>query len=131
MINAVVTSEYFGGPLPHPRHLEQYERICPGLAERLVKMAETAQGRAEDRHDNIIEKEYADRRFGMWLGFAALAIVMVTGTISSIFVNAWLGGAIFTVAAIGAVVNPFVNGRANRQSRAATQVKSENQSVRH
>mgnify|MGYP007051724155 CR=1 FL=1 len=27
----VVRTEMFSGPLPHPRHLEEYERIVPGV----------------------------------------------------------------------------------------------------
>lgn len=35
-----VTAERFAGPLPHPDILERYDKIVPGLAERIVKMAE-------------------------------------------------------------------------------------------
>lgn len=38
----------FKGPLPLPAHLEQYEQILPGLAERIVRMAEKSQDAATE-----------------------------------------------------------------------------------
>ena len=35
--------EIFEGPLPHPDQLRQYEQVLPGIAERIVKMAEEEQ----------------------------------------------------------------------------------------
>ena len=63
---SVVSREIFRGPLPHPGHLQAYEDICPGLANRIVAMAEKALSRAEDRQDKELEFEFADRRRGMW-----------------------------------------------------------------
>lgn len=42
--------KFFTGPLPHPDTLEQYEKILPGIAERIVKMAEAEQ---KARHSAI------------------------------------------------------------------------------
>ncbi|WP_308690759.1 DUF2335 domain-containing protein [uncultured Sutterella sp.] len=36
-------SEHFEGPLPHPNILSQYDKVCPGLANRIVEMAEREQ----------------------------------------------------------------------------------------
>ena len=35
--------EVFEGPLPHPDILQKYEQIMPGIAERIVQMAEREQ----------------------------------------------------------------------------------------
>ena len=35
--------EVFEGPLPHPDILQKYEQIIPGIAERIVQMAEREQ----------------------------------------------------------------------------------------
>lgn len=39
----------FSGPLPAPEDLEKYDRIVPGAAERILKMAEKEM---EHRHSN-------------------------------------------------------------------------------
>lgn len=36
-------SETFEGPLPHPDILARYENILPGIADRIVRMAEAEQ----------------------------------------------------------------------------------------
>ena len=37
---SAIISEKFAGPLPHPEHLQQYEAIQAGLADRIVTMTE-------------------------------------------------------------------------------------------
>jgi uncharacterized membrane protein len=41
----------FSGPLPHPHYLEQYNRVLPGLADRITKMAEE-----QSKHRQIMER---------------------------------------------------------------------------
>ena len=39
-VTAVMISEHFSGPLPHPKHLAGYEAVAPGSADRIITMAE-------------------------------------------------------------------------------------------
>src|ERR1700732_4380479 len=106
-----VTAEFYRGPLPHPRHLQSYERICPGLADRIVAMAEKAHGRQEDRLDKAMKYEYEDRRTGLYLGFFALLALLLSGTIVMALGNSVVGGGLLGAAAIGTVIGTFVHGR--------------------
>ena len=45
-------SETFEGPLPHPDILARYENILPGIADRIVRMAEAEQNA---RHSAIVQ----------------------------------------------------------------------------
>ncbi len=45
------SSESWIGPLPPPRLLEQYNKILPGLAERIVSLTE-----AQSKHRQHLEK---------------------------------------------------------------------------
>lgn len=98
--------------MAHPSHMEAYERVCPGLADRIAKMAELAQARQEARADAVLANEYADRRLGMHYGFAALIAVLICGTVITLSGYAHLGGGIITASVLGACVMPFINGRA-------------------
>lgn len=40
----VTTGRFYTGPIPEPQTLAEYERINPGLADRIIKMAEKEQG---------------------------------------------------------------------------------------
>jgi uncharacterized membrane protein len=113
---AVVAEERFSGPLAHPRHMEAYERICPGLADRITKMAELAQVRREDRADKVLDNEYKDRRLGMHYGFAALMVLLACGTAVIVTGHPYLGGTIISASAIGACVIPFINGRRSQSA---------------
>ena len=42
-VQKIMAQEHFSGPLPHPRHLIEYDAILPGAAERILTMAEKAQ----------------------------------------------------------------------------------------
>lgn len=44
----------FSGPLPPPEALAEYEKVCPGLAERIVVMAEREQRIREKGQDDYI-----------------------------------------------------------------------------
>lgn len=112
-VSRVIAAEIFRGPLPHPKHLQHYEEIFPGLADRIVQMAEKAQNREEDRLDDVVRLEYQDRRLGMHLGFWALVCLIGAGTLISLLGNVYVGGGLLTAAVIGAVAGTFVHGRNN------------------
>jgi uncharacterized membrane protein len=123
---SLVRQEIFRGPLPHPRHLQAYEDICPGIADRIVVMAEKAHGRAEDRLDKELEFEFADRRLGMHLGFAALIALLCSGTFIIWLGNPAVGGTLLGAAVLGTAIGTFVHGR-NRTPSAVPQ-SSKNES---
>lgn len=106
----VLASERFAGPIPHPRHLREYEDILPGSAERILAMAEgqLEHNRAMDRA--IVRDEAADRtrgmRYGLWAFLAALLGASVMGAIGQTAVAV----AFLAATVIGAVA-VFVKGR--------------------
>lgn len=81
------------GPLPPPAALEQFERIAPGSAERIIRMAES-----EQAHRHALESASAqtqrdavrltarDGLTGMILG----AVIALAG-IGAAFAAFWLG----------------------------------------
>lgn len=68
------------GPLPAPADLEAYERIMPGLAERIVARSEREQTHRHAMDRELVEADMReDKRLGrgQWLGIAA-AVVCAT-----------------------------------------------------
>jgi len=50
-----ISAEYsFSGPLPHPRLLQQYDDISPGMANRLVQMAEAEAANRREMQNKIV-----------------------------------------------------------------------------
>jgi len=92
-----IAAEWFAGPLPHPKHLEEYERVLPGSAERVFSMAEREQAHrhgVEDRAMNI-EESLGKRGqvFGLIIVLAAFGISLWLGLADHEIAAAVIGGA--------------------------------------
>lgn len=113
-ITQIAVSEQFSGPMPHPRHLREYEDILPGAAERILLMAEQNLLHNITTHEKVVESEIADQTRGMWLG-AGLFALLIVGAFASLFVttDAWVPALFLGTAAIGGVV-AFIRGRNGR-----------------
>ncbi len=110
-VTAQVTAlfSHFSGPLPPPETLAGYDRIMPGLANRIVEMAEAYQ-----RHQIGLERDQfkvatESGRRGQWLGFGVAFVGFA--------VTAYLGSLGQPVAAgvvaaldLGSIVTVFVVG---------------------
>ena len=73
----IMRSQSFRGPLPPPEMLDEYEKVLPGAAERIFKMAETEQGHRVSWERKALK---AVTR-GQWFGFtiAIVAILISAG----------------------------------------------------
>ena len=122
---ATVSAEFYRGPLPHPRHLQAYEAACPGLANRIMAMAEKAQNRQETRLDRAMNYEYADRRLGMICGFSALLALLISGVVIIAIGHPATGSALLGAAIIGTVIGTFVHGRRGGEPEVDSTVEGE------
>ena len=94
------------GPIPSPGTLHEYNRMMPGLAERIVDWAEQ-----EARHRRTVERSLVRMSWGgMWC-----ALLVSLTTIGGGMVLAWQGrstvGLVGVVGAVAGLVIVFVAGR--------------------
>jgi len=117
IFNAAFMQQQSHGPLPQPEILKQYDVIVPGLAGRIVAMAE-----AEASHRRMIETRTIDIQvedlrkfrgnevlgqvFGFLIGISALACAAYVATHGS----QWAAGLIGTTGVTG-LVTTFILGR--------------------
>lgn len=71
-------TQSFSGPLPPPAALQEYERISPGLAERIVSMAESQARHRQQLERSVIDSGIKDSRLGLWFGLV-IGLVAVIG----------------------------------------------------
>lgn len=87
-VTAVFHSE-FRGPLPPPHLLKEYNDITPGLADRIIGMAESNQAHAQEINktalDGAIKRDSRGQIFGFLIGLAGLA----AATTCAYFDQAW------------------------------------------
>ena len=80
----------YSGLIPPPNMMEQYERICPGAADRIIKMAENQLAHTQQleskEHDSIVgcrdkalHSEIKLNAFGQILGFIIIALCIIGG----------------------------------------------------
>lgn len=111
-IVGVVQSEQYSGPIPHPRHLREYNEIIPGGAERILAMTEKQQEHNMAVQNKIVDCEIRDRHVGMACGFIAFAGLIVLAYYAGMADKTVLAGLLLGTAAIGGVV-AFIKGRAH------------------
>lgn len=109
-LTTIVASEKFSGPIAHPRHLREYDAVVPGSADRIIKMAESALHHRETMDTRIVDAEIADRKLGMWLGFAGLLIILAFAAYFGSAGNTVVAGFFLSTAVLGAIP-VFVLGR--------------------
>jgi uncharacterized membrane protein len=114
-VTAIVRTEVFSGPLPHPRHLDLYNSIVPNGGERIFKMTEDALNsnitRAErgQRYDNTY------RMTGMIMGFVALMTLVLLAFVSGWYDHLALAGMLLGGSVLGSI-GMFINGRRTKDS---------------
>lgn len=109
-----IASEIFTGPLPRPQDLAEYDRVLPGAAERLVRMAEIQQAHAADMERLIIAADIEDQKRGMRFGLLALLLL-----IGAAAYFAWTGNTVaaglFLTAGVLGTIPAFIIGRDQRK----------------
>lgn len=109
----VAKTEIFSGPLPHPGHLGEYDRIVPGSADRMIRMAEQTleHNRAVARKAQASDQLY--RLLGMLLGFSALILLVVAAVYAGLNGNNILAGLLLGTG-VFSCVGVFVSAHARR-----------------
>lgn len=110
-VTAVMISEQFSGPLPHPSHLAGYEAILPGSADRIIAMAEKTVDARLKLQDKGMQAEIDDGKLGMKLGAASFGLLVICGLVSNLVTGGTVATAIFLGAGAVGVIATFVNGR--------------------
>jgi uncharacterized membrane protein len=121
-------SSTFSGPLPPPTMLAEYERAHPGLAERIVAMAERQVTLVEDQVRNRISMESAtvhgdairaDR--GLLFGFlVCLSCFVLAGYMA--YLHEAREAIIAVIAPLTGLVGTFVYGTINRSRERANRI---------
>ncbi|MBQ7252595.1 MAG: DUF2335 domain-containing protein [Kiritimatiellae bacterium] len=118
-----IQQQIHSGPLPPPEALQLYEAALPGLAERIVSMAEAEQRerfRREDfRHEEaMLASRHAFQAERLGQIFALIAsLCLISGSVVCVVLGSpWIGAALAGTTLVG-VVSAFIGRRkASKQS---------------
>jgi uncharacterized membrane protein len=120
----------FSGPLPHPASLKEYDNVLPGLAERIVVMAEAE---ARHRHDMdkeaarqnelLMNNEFSERRSGQIFGLCIGALCIIACIVAIVFGAEGAAMVIGGTTVVG-LVTVFVVGRIKKDAPATPSSQS-------
>ena len=107
----------FAGPLPPPGLLKGYEDVCPGAADRIVRMAEDQGKHRRELEQKLAEasveemrRGFGEARLGQIFAFMIGIAFLLVGAYVSIHGPSWVGG-LFGSIGIGGIVATFIRGR--------------------
>jgi uncharacterized membrane protein len=116
--------EYYEGPVPSPQQLAGYERVIPGLAERLITMHEGEALHRRDMERRELEGRMETRRhvLALWsrnslLGIAAAAVISLVAIGGGIYLAATghaNHGLAAIITALAALAGTFAYGHKTR-----------------
>lgn len=114
----------FSGPHPPPEMLEAYERILPGLANRIVCQGESQTTHRQQLERDLLQLERDDRRevraqsrLGLWLGFCVVVLGMAASIILTAMGHPLAGGLAF-LGDLALLAGVFVYGSQLRREQA-------------
>lgn len=127
---AEIVAHHWSGPLPHPETLAHYERVSPGIAERLLVMVESEAKHRQDmdrleaerarveQDANYTSIKAAQRIYHSGQIIAGIIVLAAMGcALALAFNGSPLGGFIGLISALGVLVGGFIwNRRAERRS---------------
>lgn len=110
-VTSLVTEERFSGPIPHPRHLAEYDKIVPGSAAQIIQMAHDNLCHNQNLQSQALSADIDDTREGRRLGFAALVILMVGAIVCGLVGKDAIALAMLGATVVG-TIGRFIQGRA-------------------
>ena len=114
-------SMQFSGPIPPPGFLEQYERISPGLASRMVGMAESEAEHRRLIEARLVDSHCADQKAhhdevtrGQVLATVITISALIAGSVTALH-GYQIAGSILGASGIGGIAVTLILGRNARQ----------------
>jgi uncharacterized membrane protein len=116
-----VAAQYHSGPIPDPSTLERYDKILPGAAERILRMAEEQSAHRRDIEKYVIKSKSRDSLLGIIAGFLIAMGTIASGTYVASHGHVWSGTILGSAGLVG-LVGVFIYGtRSSRKEREGKQ----------
>jgi uncharacterized membrane protein len=107
----------FSGPVPPPSIMEGWERVLPGSADRILKMAEKQQDADISLTERKLDRDDAFRTKGLYLGAGLILLLLALAGFALWTAQPWVASAILGGGFIAVIVAYFnmTRGLAQRE----------------
>jgi uncharacterized membrane protein len=127
-----ISRHQFSGPLPPPEILKEYNDILPGLADRVMKMAEKQSTHRQKIEDRVIGSDAYRANAGLWIGAGVAVLSILAGAYLVAIDHDWAGvgiGTTVVVALVGVFVYGSISRRQERLSKSGVPEQNQPQSA--
>lgn len=107
---SAMRAEHYSGPLPPPQMLEQYNKVVPNGAERIMAMAEKQLDHRHELESVVIKSRAKSERLGTHYAFI-LAVLFGLGAVYLIKLGQNAAGISVLIGDIIALAGVFIAGR--------------------
>lgn len=118
-IFSMVEERHFSGPLPAPEDFAKYEKMLPGSADRILRMAEKQSDHRIKSESMIIDHKVKVGERGQILGFILVVLCIATALILGLkghdVLARWIGVTTVTCVAVVFVLNKIPFSRKNEE----------------
>ena len=132
--------EFYEGAIPHPDHLEKFEEILPGSADRILKLTELEQAAAHRAHekdlefrDDLLEANREDNKFRQIVALVALFLCLAASlglaALGAIAAAGVVGGTTVLGVMASFLNSHFKGEKAAKKQESAAKVEPNNQIV--
>lgn len=119
---ASFTAQY-QGPLPLPAHLEEFERILPGAAERILSMVEKQSAHRQEIEKTVIRGDSRRSWIGLFVGGFLAMTCIVGGLLLASYGEQPAAGTTIATASVVGLAGVFVYGtHSRREERQASPI---------
>ncbi|MEM9452478.1 MAG: DUF2335 domain-containing protein [Cyanobacteria bacterium P01_E01_bin.6] len=112
-----ITASAFSGPIPSPETLYGYDRVEPGAANRILKMAEKEQSHRHSMqkqmltiHAKDIEDGRQEKKLGQIFGLTIGIVSILAGSLVA-YSGKQIAGAVIGTGGVAGLVSVFVRGK--------------------
>jgi uncharacterized membrane protein len=113
LVRQEVAATYHRGPLPDPVDFSEYEKICPGAADRIIKMAENQSAHRQKIEQSIVSIQNRNSLIGIIFAFI-IGMTVISGGIYIVINGQTTGkviaGTLFSGAGLAGLVGAFIYG---------------------
>jgi len=116
VIKEYLCVERFQGIIPHPKHLEEYNKIIPDGADRILKMAEKQSEHRIDIENRVIKSQIFQSKLGQLMAFFIANFSLVITYFLAIKEHEWVAGILASSTIMG-LVSAFIYGKKGQRKQ--------------
>jgi uncharacterized membrane protein len=114
------SAEMYSGPIPPPSIMAEWEKVIPGSADRILKMAEKQSAHRIAMEQKVVDGDMRRSDRGLIFGFIIALVMIIGGFIIIGLGHDWAGATIITTSLAGVAglfVYSYISRDKERKSR--------------